>query len=223
MSSNQLTHSQIKLLLITKMCVFFCEKGPRYRETLSMVRTKSAGKSLHDAIEISGNEKLRAKLSTSIDLSDAHAIDIKYHKRCWGNNVSTVFRQSQSKTGVSSGDNQIAAEIAVKIEFLAATEVALRNEEILKMSDLQSAYQSILEENGVESMTYNRKALKELIKTEIDEVQFHRPERVNESNRVTIKDTRNVAVQLSEKVEQQCDMREEIVMVRYFASNVFSN
>ena len=133
-----------------------------------------------------------------------------------------MFRQSQSKTGASSGDNQIAAEIAAKIEFLAATEVALRNEEILKMSDLQSAYQSILEENGVESMTCNRKVLKELIKTEIDEVQFHRPERVNESERVTIKDTRDVAVQLSEKVEQQCDMREEIVM-RYFASNVFSN
>ena len=175
-----------------------------------MVRTKSAGKSLHDAIEISGNKKLRVKLSTSIDLSDAHAIDIKYHKRCWGNNVSTLLRQSQSKTGASSGDNQIAAEIAAKIEFLTATEVALRNGEILKMSDLQSAYQSVLEENGVESMTCNRKVLKELIKTEIDEVQFHRPERVNESDRVTIKDTRDVAVQLSEKVEQQRDMREEM-------------
>ena len=172
-----------------------------------MVRTKSAGKSLHDAIEISGNEKLRVKLSTSIDLSDAHAIDIKYHKRCWGNNVSTVLRQSQSKTGASSGDNQIAAEIAAKIEFLTATEVALRNGEILKMSDLQSAYQSILEENGVESMACNRKVLKELIKTEI---QFHRLERVNESDRVTIKDTADVAVQLSEKVEQQRDMREEM-------------
>ena len=190
--------------------MFFCEKGPRYRETRSMVRTKSAGKSLHDAIEISGNEKLRVKLSASIDLSDAHAIDIKYHRRCWGNNVSTVLRQSQSKTGASSGDNQIAAEIAAKIEFLTATEVALRNGEILKMSDLQSAYQSILEQNGVESMTCNRKVLKELIKTETDEVQFHRPERVNESDRVTIKDTRDVAVQLSEKVEQQRDMREEM-------------
>ena len=130
-----------------------------------------------------------------------HVIDIKYHKRCWGNNVSTVFRQSQSKKGASSGS---------KIEFLAATEVALRNEQILKTSDLQSAYQSILEENGVESMTCNRKVLKELIKTEIYEVQFHRPERVNESDRVTIKDTRDVAVPLSEKVEEQRDMREEM-------------
>ena len=155
---------------------------------------------------ISGHEKLRVKLSTSIDLSDGHAIDIKYHKRCWGNNVSTVLRQSQSKTGASSDDNQIAAEIAAKMEFLIATEVALRNGEILKMSDLQSAYQSILEENGVESMTCNRKELKELVKTEIDEVQFHRPEKVNESDRVTIKETRNVAVQLSEKVEQQRDI-----------------
>ena len=168
-SSNQLTRSQTAPY--NKDVCFFCEKDPRYRETLSMVRTKSAGKSLHDAIEISGNEKLHVKLSTSIDLSDAHAIDIKYHKRCWGNNVSTVLRQSQSKTGASSGDNQIAAEIAAKIEFLTATEVALRNGEILKMSDIQSAYQSILEENGVESMTCNRKVLKELIKTEIDEVQ----------------------------------------------------
>ena len=118
-----------------------------------------------------------------------------------------MLRQSQSKTGASSDDNQIAAEIAAKIEFLIATEVALRNGEILKMSDLQSAYQNILEEHGVGSMTCNRKVLKELIKTEIDEVQFHRPERVNESDRVTIKDTRDLAVQLSEKVEQQRDVR----------------
>ena len=105
-----------------------------------MVRTKSAGKSLHDAIEISGNEKLRVKLSASIDLSDAHAIDIKYHRRCWGNNVSTVLRQSQSKTGASSGDNQIAAEIAAKIEFLTATEVAWGDFENVRPSECISKY-----------------------------------------------------------------------------------
>ena len=65
--------------LTTGTC-FFCDKAAGYREQLPTVSTKSAGKSLHDAIEITGNNKLRVNLSTAVDLKDAHAIGIKYKK-----------------------------------------------------------------------------------------------------------------------------------------------
>lgn len=117
-STSQLTRS--KTTPYNRYVCFFCDKAAGYREQLRTVSTKSAGKSLHDAIEITGNDKLRVKLSTAVDLKDAHAIDIKYHKKCWGNNVSTVLRRQSADTKPSEAS--IAAEIAAKIEFLTTTE-----------------------------------------------------------------------------------------------------
>ena len=142
-----------------KELCFFCDKPAGYRETLTTVRTISAGKSLHDAIELSGNDKLRVKLSTAVDVRDAHAIDIKYHKKRWGNYVSTVLRQSPV-AGAPSISKSIAAEIAAKIEFVTTTEVALRNGNVLIMSDLQSEYECIRKENGVEDMACSRRLVK---------------------------------------------------------------
>ena len=91
----------------------------------------------------------------------------------------------------------IAAEIAAKIEFLTTTEIALKSGKVLIMSELQAAYDGILKENGVDNKTCSRKVLKQLIQSEIEEVEFHKSQRVNESERVTIKATRDAAVQLS--------------------------
>ena len=65
------------------------------------------------------------------------------------------------------------------------------------MSELQAAYDSVLKENGVDNKNCSRKMLKQLIQSEIEEVEFHKSKRVNESERVTIKATRDAAVQLS--------------------------
>ena len=139
------------------MCLF-CEKGAGYRDTLRTVSTKSASKSLHDAIETSGNDGLRVKLSTAVDLKDAHAIDIKYHKKCWGKNVSIVLRQPI--TAATSSSRSLTAEVAAKIEFLTTTEIALKNGNVLIMSHIQAAYDSILKENGIQNKTCSRKLLK---------------------------------------------------------------
>ena len=57
------------------------------------------------------------------NLKDAHAIDIKYHKKCWGNSVSTVLHQPS--TAATSSRTSIAAEITAKIEFLTTTEIVM--------------------------------------------------------------------------------------------------
>lgn len=59
-----------------KNVYFFCEGDAGYRQSLHSVLTSSAGEFLHAAIEMSSNDKLWVKLSSAIDPSDAHAIDI---------------------------------------------------------------------------------------------------------------------------------------------------
>ena len=46
--------------------------------------------------------------------------------------------------------------------------------------------------------------IKKLIQAEIEDVEFHKPKRVNESERVTIKESRDVAIQLSETANEDC-------------------
>lgn len=99
-------------------------------------------------------------MRTALAANDAHSIDIKYHKNCWSKNVSNVFRKPSS----SGETNSISAsEIVAKIEFLTMTEIALHNGKIATMSELQSAFESILEENNVPDTSCKRKVLKQFL------------------------------------------------------------
>ena len=196
--SQQTTRS--KTIPYDKNVCFFCDSDAAgYRQSLHNVMTSSAGESLRAAIEMSSNDKLRVKLSSAIDPSDAHAIDIKYHGKCWANHVTSVLRRGKSQAlSTDQPASQRASKAAAQIEFLTMVENTLRNGTILTMSKLQEGYESILEANNVENPTCTRKATKQLIQNEIQGVEFHRPKRVNESERVTIKSTRDFAIQQSE-------------------------
>ena len=150
---------------------------------------------------MSSNDKLRVKLSSAIDPSDANAIDIKYHGKCWVNHVTSVLCRGKSQAPAVSTDQPVryrASKAAAQIEFLTMVENTLRNGKILTMSKLQEGYESILEANNVKNPTCTRKVLKQLIQNEIQGAEFHRPKRVNESERVTMKSTRDFAIQQSE-------------------------
>ena len=181
------------------MCFFCEEKG---KQPLHNVSTFSASESLYEAINLSGNDVLRVKLSTALDATDAHAIDIKYHKNCWLRNVTNVIKKA-SASDKSSSD--LVSEAAARIEFLAMTETALRERKILSMSDLQSTFEEVLRANDVSNATCSRKALKLLLLSEISDIEFHKPKRLNEAERVSIKETRDEAIQLSEDIKAKCD------------------
>ena len=66
---------------------FFCEEKAKYQNPLHLVSTSSAGSSLDNAVKQSKDPKLLMKLLTALDSTDAHAIDIKYHKSCWAKYV----------------------------------------------------------------------------------------------------------------------------------------
>ena len=158
----------------------------------------NAGTSLREAIELSRNDRLGVKFSTAINATDAHVIDIKYHTNCWTKNVSNVLRK-QLASSSSSSSSVLAGEIAAKIEFLTTTEIMLRNGNVLHMSELDTAFNSIAKENGVADKTCSRKLIKQLLQDEIPGIELHKPKRVNKSEMATIKETRDFAVQLSEE------------------------
>ena len=72
------------------------------------------------------------------------------------------------------------------------------------MSQLQAEYETISQENNVKAKTCSRKAIMKLVQTEIENVEFHKPKHVNETERVSIKESRDVAIQLSETANEDC-------------------
>ena len=112
--SNQLTRS--KTMPYDRDVCAFCEKAAGHQGPLHSISTTSAGHSLRVAIETAENARFQVKLSTAIDSEDAAAIDIKYHKKCWARNVTSVLRKGASNNSNSSCLG--SAEIATEVEFL---------------------------------------------------------------------------------------------------------
>lgn len=185
---------------------FFCDGVGGYRQPLHTVSTSTAGSSLDAAIKKEGDEKLHVKLSTSVDSKDAHAIDIKYHKNCWTKHVTNVLRKPSATSQIEQ-----ASEVAAKIEFVTMTEMALKSGKVMNMSQLQAAFDTISQENNVKGKSCSRKTIKKLIQAEVEGVEFHKSKRVNESERVSIKESRDVAIQLSETVDEDCTSNMKIL------------
>ena len=121
--------------------------------------------------------------------NDAHSIDIKYHKNCWLNSVTNILYKLLGS---------LLEWPVAKIEFVTLTDITLRDAEIVPISQLQDAYKEILNANNIANETMNRRALKQLLQNEIADIEFHRPKRVNELERVSIKKGRDRATQQTE-------------------------
>jgi len=76
------------------------------------------------------------------------------------------------------------------------TKKILKDGQVATMAELKTAYVNILKSNNATSPPCSRKTLKRLISSQIPEVEFHKPKHLNESERLTMKETRNAAVKL---------------------------
>ena len=136
-----------------------CEKAAGHQDPLHSISTTSAGHSLRVAIETAENDRFQVKLSSAIDSEDAVAIDIKYHKKCWARNVTSVLQKGASNNSNSSCLG--SAEIATEVEFLDLTKKILKDGPT--MAELETAYVSILKSNNATSPPCSRKTLIRLI------------------------------------------------------------
>ena len=162
---------------------FFCDGEGGYRQALHTVSTLSAGRSLAAAVK---KEQLHVKLATAVDSKVTHAIYIKYHKNCWTKHVTNVLRKHSTTSNIEQ-----ASEGAAYIEFVTMAEMALKSGKIRTVAQLQAAYDTISQKNNVKAKTCSRKAIKKLIQIEIEDIEFHTPQRVNGSERVSIKGSRD--------------------------------
>ena len=139
---------------------------------------------LGKAVEKSQNEVFRVRISTAINPDDAHAIDVRYHDNCYVKHVTNVLRaESQS----SSKSKTVESELAAEIEFLGEVEQNLNKGKILTMNDLVIKFQQIREGNGVEHSGISKVQMKQILTENVDGIQFNKPTRSNESERVTLK------------------------------------
>ena len=76
------------------------------------------------------------------------------------------------------------------------------------MSELHTSYDCILKDNGLADQSFSRKTLRQMIQNEIPGIEFHKPKKANESDRVTIKETRDAAVKIAEDAK---DLRDEMI------------
>lgn len=85
------------------------------------------------------------------------------------------------------------------------TESALRDGKVLTMAGLQDSFEELLRDNDCSNQKVTRKVIKSLLKSEIPDVEFHKAQRLNESDRVTVKKTRDNAVNMCEDKNVDCD------------------
>ena len=95
------------------MC-FFCQKVDPKNE-IHEATSNSVGMKLKKAVDLYGSDILKVQLSTAIDPSDAHAIDVKYHKKCWMMHVENPLLRGKRDSGTQ---NETQRSVAAEIEFL---------------------------------------------------------------------------------------------------------
>ncbi len=125
---------------LRKAHCFFCQKDDG--QDLFTVRTENAGKVLRQAVEISQDQVLMTRLSNAISLSDAHAIDVRYHKVCWTRHVFHVLRDDACNQ--ESSQMALPMQIPCLIELINLVDFHTQNKAYLPMDVLETTYISML-------------------------------------------------------------------------------
>ena len=96
-------------------------------------------------------------------------------------------------------------------------ESTLMKGNVVSIALLQDVYEGILSANNVENTHCYRKKVKQLIETGIPSVEFHKPKRVNEPERVTLKHTRDAVIQ---QMEDTGGSSKEDMVILYNAASI---
>ena len=89
-------------------------------------------------------------------------------------------------------------EFAAEVEFLSLVKGDLLDDKVISRVVLQTTYTSILSTHNVAIPTCSRPKLKKVLQREIPDVEFHKAKHANETEGVSIKFTRDAAIQLTE-------------------------
>ncbi len=156
---------------LKKSYCFFCQKDDG--QTLFTVRTENAGKELRRALEISQDQVLTTRLNNAIPPSDAHAIDVRYHKLCWARHVFHVLRDDACNQAKST-KTALPMQIPCLIELINLVDFQTQNKAYLPMDIVETTYISMLggiDEAKKHTPTLTRQWLKDQILSELPTVK----------------------------------------------------
>ena len=150
---------------------FFCQLDVSQKQLIK-VSTNSAGEALKHAMEVSQNAVFRTRLNTSISTSDAHAIDVRYHKPCWTKHVFHVLRGEAAEANKQT--KHCSVQIASLVELINLVDIQTQNKAYLSIDDIETTYINML--GGIEALenhvpTFTRKWLKNKILSELTKVK----------------------------------------------------
>ena len=206
------TFTRSKSTPYKKDLCFFCDKEAAHKAPLHKIATDHAGQALKKAIGNSCNETLKVKLNTSLVPEDAHAIDIRYHLKCWAKHVLSVNRNPSSSDMPKQYE---ADETAAEVEFISLVEHELHNGKRPDMSSLEESYNEILSGNNVKSPVCDHKKLKQILQNGISDVEF-RAQSSSEVDCVILKQTKESTLKYKE--DPDVDINNEMKILYNAAS-----
>jgi len=150
---------------------FFCQLDDG--QHLFTVQTENSGKALRQAVEISQDPILMTRLNNAISPTDAHAIDVRYHKPCWKKHVFHILRDEAS-TQARSAKKDLPMQVPCLIELLNLIDIQTQNKAYLPMDAIETTYISMLGGNNEaqkHTPTLTRQWLKDKILSELPHVR----------------------------------------------------
>lgn len=154
----------------------------------------NAGKQLKEAVQKSNNPQWKVQLSAAINADDARAIDVKYHLKCWVQNVQRNKNACDESQDLEKREHNVGV-VASDIEFIGLVRSSLQAGEVINMLDLKSVYSTILGSNGVHNVQISGKDIKKKISSYIQHVQFIKPKRRTDPDLVCLSKVCNAAVE----------------------------
>ena len=135
------------------------------------------------------DDKVRTCLSTLVEPGDTSAQEI-CHKNC----IVYAERTSRIDDDVNNKRYSIHRKL-VDLEFVASGKLSLTDGDVLNMSDLNKKYICMLIEHGIpETSDNNKKYIKDLLSKCIENINFIRPPRRNESENLLLNETVSAAI-----------------------------
>ncbi|KAH3815459.1 hypothetical protein DPMN_143982 [Dreissena polymorpha] len=126
---------------LSKDRCFFCQVDDG--QSLFTVRTENAGNELKNAMQITQDPVLMTRLNNAVAPTDAHAIDVRYHKLCWTNHVFRVLRDdARNKARPTTAD--LPMQMACLIELINIVDIETQNKAYLPMDVIETTYISML-------------------------------------------------------------------------------
>lgn len=156
---------------LSKDRCFFCQVDDE--QSLYKVRTENSGRALRQAVEITQDPVLMTRLSNAISPSDAHAIDVRYHKLCWTQHVFHVLRDD-ARDKEKSTKAELPMQMPCLIELINLVEIQTEKKAYLPMDDIEKTYISMLggeEEAEKHKPKLTRQWLKDKILSELPNVK----------------------------------------------------